>query len=64
VQTWLDRIDAVTADQVVAAAKVYLDPRRSVTGYLVGASGSAATVGASGAAAAPETPAMPAGQIQ
>jgi zinc protease len=37
VQTWLGRIDAVTADQVVAAAKQYLDLRRSVTGYLVGA---------------------------
>jgi zinc protease len=37
VQTWLARIDAVTADQVVAAAKQYLDLRRSVTGYLVGA---------------------------
>ena len=36
VQDWLDRIDAVTADQVVAAAKTYLDLRRSVTGYLVG----------------------------
>ena len=31
-----DQIDAVTADQVVAAAKKYLDIRRSVTGYLVG----------------------------
>ena len=29
-------IDAVTADQVVAAAKNYLDLRRSVTGNLVG----------------------------
>jgi zinc protease len=37
VQTWLARIDAVTADQVAAAAKQYLDLRRSVTGYLVGA---------------------------
>ena len=37
VQDWLGRIDAVTADQVVAAAKTYLDLRRSVTGYLVGA---------------------------
>jgi zinc protease len=36
VQGWLNRIDAVTADQVVAAAKNYLDLRRSVTGYLVG----------------------------
>jgi zinc protease len=37
VQAWLGRIDAVTGDQVVAAAKTYLDLRRSVTGYLVGA---------------------------
>ena len=36
VQDWLNRIDAVTADQVVAAAKNYLDLRRSVTGNLVG----------------------------
>lgn len=36
VQDWLNRIDAVTAGQVVAAAKGYLDLRRSVTGYLVG----------------------------
>ena len=36
VQDWLNRIDAVTADQVVAAAKTYLDARRSVTGYLTG----------------------------
>ena len=36
VQDWLNRIEAVTADQVVAAAKKYLDLRRSVTGYLVG----------------------------
>jgi zinc protease len=64
VQTWLDRIDAVTADQVVAVAKVYLDLRRSVTGYLVGAPGSPTAAGASGGAAAPETPVMPAGQIQ
>ncbi len=37
IQDWLNRIDAVTADQVVAAAKAYLDVRRSVTGYLIGA---------------------------
>ena len=42
VQTWLDRINAVTPDQVVAAARQYLDIRRSVTGYLVGAPGSPA----------------------
>ena len=35
-QDWMNRIDAVTADQVVAAAKNYLDLRRSVTGNLVG----------------------------
>jgi zinc protease len=36
VQDWLNRIEAVTADQVAAAARKYLDLRRSVTGYLVG----------------------------
>ncbi len=35
VQNWPDRIAAVTADQVVAVARKYLDIRRSVTGYLV-----------------------------
>jgi zinc protease len=35
VQTWPDRMRAVTADAVNAAAKAWLDKRRSVTGYLV-----------------------------
>ena len=35
VQNWPDRIRAVTADAVNAAAKAWLDKRRSVTGYLV-----------------------------
>ena len=35
VHTWPDRIRAVTADTVRAAARQYLDKRRSVTGYLV-----------------------------
>jgi zinc protease len=35
VQTWPDRIRAVTKDQVQAAAKTWLELRRSVTGYLV-----------------------------
>jgi zinc protease len=35
VQAWPDRIHAVTADAVNAAAKTWLDKRRSVTGYLV-----------------------------
>jgi zinc protease len=35
VQAWPDRIRAVTADAVNAAAKTWLDKRRSVTGYLV-----------------------------
>jgi zinc protease len=65
VQTWLDRIDAVTAEQVVAAAKLYLDPRRSVTGYLVGASGGPASPGVAAAGATPApAPEAPAGQIQ
>jgi len=35
VQAWPDRIRAVTADAVNAAAKAWLDKRRSATGYLV-----------------------------
>jgi zinc protease len=35
VQTWPDRIRAVTADSVHAAAKTWLDKRRSATGYLI-----------------------------
>ena len=35
-QDWPAAIDAVTLDQVAAAARKYLDIRRSVTGYLVG----------------------------
>jgi zinc protease len=35
VQNWPAAIDAVTAEQVAAAARRYLDIRRSVTGYLV-----------------------------
>jgi zinc protease len=35
VQNWPDRTRAVTADAVNAAAKTWLDKRRSVTGYLI-----------------------------
>jgi zinc protease len=35
VQAWPDRIAAVTAEAVQAAAKKWLQPERSVTGYLV-----------------------------
>ncbi len=35
VRTWPDRIRAVTAAEVHAAARAWLDKRRSVTGYLV-----------------------------
>jgi zinc protease len=35
VQTWPDRLRAVTADAVNAAAKAWLDKRRSVTGHLI-----------------------------
>jgi zinc protease len=35
VQSWPDRIRAVTPDAVMTVAKSYLDKRRSVTGYLV-----------------------------
>ncbi len=34
VQTWPERIQAVTAEQVRAAAEAYLNPDHSVTGYL------------------------------
>ena len=35
VKSWPDRIRAVKADDVLAAAKAWLDKRRSVTGFLV-----------------------------
>jgi zinc protease len=35
VQAWPDRIRAVTADAVNAAAKTWIDKRRSATGYLI-----------------------------
>jgi zinc protease len=35
VQTWPDRIRQVSLEAVNAAAKTWLDKRRSVTGYLV-----------------------------
>ena len=35
VNTWTDRIRAVTASAVNDAAKAWLDKRRSVTGYLI-----------------------------
>jgi zinc protease len=35
VQSWPDRIRAVTAEQVHDAARRWLDKRRSVTGYLI-----------------------------
>jgi zinc protease len=35
VRTWPERVRTVTADAVRAAAKQYLDKRRSVTGYLI-----------------------------
>jgi zinc protease len=35
VQDWPDRIDAVTADEVLAAARARLSPKVAVTGYLL-----------------------------
>ncbi|MGE0502883.1 MAG: M16 family metallopeptidase [Rhizobiaceae bacterium] len=35
VQTWPERLQAVTADEVRAVAAKYLDPSRSVTGYML-----------------------------
>jgi zinc protease len=39
VQAWPERVRAVTAEEVQAAARTYLDKRRSVTGFLVRESG-------------------------
>ena len=35
IRSWPERIRAVTADQVRAAAQKWLDKTRSVTGYLI-----------------------------
>ncbi|WP_182086716.1 pitrilysin family protein [Aureimonas sp. ME7] len=35
VEAWPERIEAVTVEQVNAAARTYLQPKRSVTGYLL-----------------------------
>ena len=35
VQEWPHRIEAVTGEQILAAARKWLDPRRAVTGYLL-----------------------------
>ena len=35
IRSWPDRIRAVTAEQVRAAAQKWLDKKRSVTGYLI-----------------------------
>jgi zinc protease len=35
IRNWPDRIRAVTAEQVRAAAQKWLDKKRSVTGYLI-----------------------------
>ncbi|WP_062206978.1 pitrilysin family protein [Aureimonas sp. AU12] len=64
VESWPDRIEAVTVDQVNAAARTYLDKKRSVTGTLLPATaasaaeakapaGSPAAAGAVDPAAAP-----------
>jgi len=34
VQSWPDRIEAVTSDEILLAAKKWLEPKRSVTGHL------------------------------
>ncbi|MEF2070248.1 M16 family metallopeptidase [Consotaella aegiceratis] len=52
VETWPDRIEAVTVDQVNAVARKYLKPERSVTGYLKPEPG-AGRPAAEGPAAAP-----------
>jgi len=43
VQDWPQRIEAVGAEDILAAARKYLDIRRSVTGYLTGAPGDGRT---------------------
>jgi zinc protease len=35
VEEWPHRIEAVTASEILAAARKWLDPRRAVTGYLL-----------------------------
>jgi zinc protease len=35
IRSWPERIRAVTADQIRAAAQKWLDKKRSVTGYLI-----------------------------
>jgi zinc protease len=35
VQSWPERIEAVTGEDVIAAAKAVLDPNRAVTGFLL-----------------------------
>ena len=42
IRQWPSRIEAVTPDEVIAAAKKHLDRRRAVTGYLLGAEPQAA----------------------
>jgi zinc protease len=42
IRHWPSRIEAVSADEVLAAAKKHLDRRRAVTGYLLGAESEAA----------------------
>jgi zinc protease len=42
IKGWPSRIEAVTPEQIVAAARKYLDRRRAVTGYLMGAEPEAA----------------------
>jgi zinc protease len=43
VRDWPQRIEAVSAGEVLTAARKYLDIRRSVTGYLTGAPGNGRT---------------------
>ncbi len=42
IRHWPTRIEAVTPDEIIAAAKKHLDRRRAVTGYLLGAEPEAA----------------------
>ncbi|KQT88518.1 pitrilysin family protein [Aurantimonas sp. Leaf443] len=57
VETWPQRIEAVTVDQVNAVARKYLKPERSVSGYLLPADRTAAEAAPAPApAAAPAAP--------
>lgn len=58
VESWPERIEAVTVDQVNAAAREWLDPNRALVGYLLPAEGSTPLEAVAPEAPAPE-PVLP-----